>query len=480
MKKKAVVLGLFLSLIAFFSFKLLEIPRGLTLDEAAFGYNAALLAKTGRDENHRFMPLFVLSSSGTDWRQPVTQYYLAALFKLFGPSLFLLRFSSVLIVVGSVIGLYLLVRETVGKIGGLAAAVAMITTPLVMIQSHMALDNIMPIPFTLAWMWAVSRFLKDKSDKWIVMMGVSLGLSMYSYKGMRAIVPVWLLLSALTIFKVAKKQWLKKVSYLALSSGPFFLIIPWIESRYPGAMMGGAKAVFNNFYEFLAPYLSSFDISYWFVTGDLVSIHSTGLHGMYLLASAPWFFLGVFLAIKERERFFHFLLAVFFSGPLLFGLVGSVHRFSRLMMMIPIYSLFVGLAVSWAWSRSRTWKMILLGGALFATINFGDFLRYYWVTFPGITEIYTGVITYKEDLREIASISRENKTEPVLSEHVARSIGEGGKFFQIIYFGKILRTIGDNVPPKSGEVLLSAKDNLEDSDLISKPAQFKIFAPKVQ
>jgi hypothetical protein len=69
------------SLVAFiFSYRLLQVPLGLTADEGAFGLNAVLLSNTLRDENNRFLPFFVLSLNGTDWRQPVTQYYLAGFF----------------------------------------------------------------------------------------------------------------------------------------------------------------------------------------------------------------------------------------------------------------------------------------------------------------------------------------------------------------------------------------------------------------
>ena len=46
-----ILIGFFcLILWAFFSFRLLEVPPGITVDEAAFGYNAALISKTLKDE----------------------------------------------------------------------------------------------------------------------------------------------------------------------------------------------------------------------------------------------------------------------------------------------------------------------------------------------------------------------------------------------------------------------------------------------
>ena len=96
MVKTVKIVLVFILLCIFYSYRILQVPSGLTADEGAFAYNAVLLSRTLHDENGRFMPFFVLSLNGTDWRQPVTQYYLAALFKIFGASLFLLRFSQCL------------------------------------------------------------------------------------------------------------------------------------------------------------------------------------------------------------------------------------------------------------------------------------------------------------------------------------------------------------------------------------------------
>jgi len=85
MAKTIILWTVILTLLAgLFSFRILESPLGLTADEAAFAYNATLLSKTGLDENGRRLPVFVLSLGGTDWRQPVTQYYLTVFLNCLG------------------------------------------------------------------------------------------------------------------------------------------------------------------------------------------------------------------------------------------------------------------------------------------------------------------------------------------------------------------------------------------------------------
>ena len=67
-KKLIIFLVVVSGLLFLFTYKLTSVPRGITGDEASFGYNGILLARTLRDENGRRLPVFVLSLGGTDWR----------------------------------------------------------------------------------------------------------------------------------------------------------------------------------------------------------------------------------------------------------------------------------------------------------------------------------------------------------------------------------------------------------------------------
>src|SRR3989344_8173164 len=156
-----------------FSYKLTEIPNGLTVDEAAFGYNANLLANTLHDQNGRFLPIFVLSLNGRDWRQPVTQYFITGYFKLFGASVYNLRFTSVLIASLSVVLAFILGRIVFGLAGGLVSSILVLTTPIVMMHSHLGLDNIMPIPFVILWLIFLHLFEKKKDLKFLIFCALS-------------------------------------------------------------------------------------------------------------------------------------------------------------------------------------------------------------------------------------------------------------------------------------------------------------------
>lgn len=466
----AFLLGIGLILTSlFFSYRLLEVPRGLTSDEAAFGYNAALLAETGKDQNGRFMPLFVLSVEGKDWRQPVTQYYMAGFFKVFGASVFNLRFSSIIITLLSTVLLLVLASKLLGYKWALFSAFIFLTTPLVMIQSHMGLDNIMPIPFTMLWLLSVFLFSKTQKRRYLVFAAISLGINFYTYKAMRAAVPIWILISAGYIFIYyyrdswikAFKQSYKDIFVFLISLLPFFAIIPLIQQKYPGAIFSGQRPSFDSVYSVLYPYLSSFDLTFTYITGDLTMFHSTRMHGMMLLLSAPLFFAGLYYAIRNKG-FWLFILICYFTAPLLFGLVGSTHRASRLMMMIPLYCLLATLGTKSLWeNRPKIYfrpALIIIFSLMI--INYADFVNYYWNTYPKLTEnIFSDLGTYTSYEKFSEEAQARNLT-PYIDEDIYTGDGDSGHFFETIYFKNRTKRIQPNETLPPGSLLMTRRENV--------------------
>ncbi len=462
------VLGVALVLIAlFFSYRLLEVPRGLTSDEAAFGYNAALLAETGKDQNGRFMPLFVLSVEGKDWRQPVTQYYMTAFFKVFGPSVFNLRFSSIIITLLSTVLLLVLASKLLGYKWAMFSAFVFLTTPLVMIQSHMGLDNIMPVPFTMLWLLGIFLFSKTGKRRYLVLAAISLGINFYTYKAMRAAVPIWILLSVGYLFiydyrdswiKAFKKSY-KDIFVFLISLLPFFAVIPLIQQKYPGAIFAGQRPSFDSVYSVLYPYFSSFDLTFTYITGDSTMFHSTQMHGMMLLLSAPLFFTGLYYAIRNKG-FWLFIVICYFTAPLLFGLVGSSHRASRLMMMIPLYCLLATLGAKSLWeNRPKIYfRPTIVIISLLMIVNYADFVNYYWNTYPKITEnIFSDLGTYTS-YEKLAKEARDRNLTPYIDEDIYFGDGDSGHFFETIYFKTPARRIQSNETLPPGSLLMTRRE----------------------
>jgi len=451
---------LFLALLAFFfSYKNLDVPMGLTADETAMGYNAVLLSHSYHDENGRFLPFFVLSNDGKDWKQPVTQYYLALLFKIFSPSLFLLRFSSVIIVIICTVLLYKLLRQQEYSLGNsIFGLLIFLSTPLIMIQSHMGLDNIMPIPFILVWIYFLFKFQKSFKLKYLIVSALSLGITFYTYKGMRAIFPIWYFITILYLF-IPSKKYLSVFIFSAFAL-PFMLISPLINHIYPGSIFGGSKPQFDSIYNFIYPYLSSFDPTFLFIKGDETLYHSTGIHGMFLLSTMPLFLLGIYASITKNKNS-RFLLALFFLGPMLYGSVSSIHRASRLMCLIPLY---VVLSINGLILIKSIFKkyylLVLVFILILISVNYIDFLTYYYNTYAKLTQSVVG------DLKPYLSFEylKNESIKTKLTPYVAKDISN--PFYESIYFPNGITIIHEDNTPPSGSVLLSNRKVIKDMNNI--------------
>lgn len=459
-KNKKILIRILISIVfsillcLFFSYRLLEVPMGLTADETALGYNAILLERTGHDENGRFMPLFVLSNEGVDWKQPITQYYLVALFKIFKPSVFLLRFSSVLITLISSLLLFKFCQKIFNNKYAIIAFIVFLTTPLIMIQSHMGLDNIMPIPFTIIWIYGLFIYIKNKNIKYLILSALSLGINYYTYKGMRAVFPVWYCLSLLYIFKKPILKNFHQFFIFSLFSLPFFLISPILNHFYPGAIFGGSDPKIDNIYNFLYPYFSSFDPTFLFIKGDDLLFHSTGYHGFFLLASMPLFLMGIYKAIKTN-KFSRFILIVFFTSPILYGMVNSVHRASRLMCLIPFYSIICVYGFQQIEIISKKYKTIFISLIIIAfSLNYFDFLHYYWFDYAKLTQNFTGDLKYYLSYKELKEQSIKLNLTPFIAKN------SSNKFFDSIYFNPPKYIQEDLIPPL-GSILLTNREHVE-------------------
>lgn len=416
---KLKLLLIFVISLILFSFRITSIPRGLTIDEASFGYNAVLLSRTLHDENHRFLPVFVLSIDKQDWRQPITQYYITALFKLFEPSVFLLRFSTVIVASASVVLIYL--------IGGLVSSLLLIMTPVFFMHSHLALDNIMPIPFILVWLYSIYKYSENKKNLYLNLAGLAIGLGIYSYKGVRVFIPVWLLTSTFYIFIIGKY---KAVARYLLSILPFVIIIPYLEYKYAGAVLNNEKLVFNDLYQYLYRYFSYFDLSFLFGQGDTLLIHSTGKHGMYLVATLPFFIIGL-VKSWDKSLFYKFISITFFLGPILFGFFGLIHRASKIISEVPFYILISSFGATWLYEKYRKIFVIL---AVLVLLNFGSFICYYWFTYPDQTKNLFYDMNAGMEYKTLKELSDRYGYTPYVDASKVSEKFSSGDFVRSIYF----------------------------------------------
>lgn len=428
-------------LLIFFSYRLTKVPAGLTIDEASFGYNGILLSETLHDENDRFLPIFVLSIGGTDWRQPITQYFIAGVFRIFRASVFNLRFTSVIVAVVSILLAYKLGEMLMGKLGGILFAIFLATTPIVMIHAHLGLDNLMPLPFIFGWLIFLLKFREKTDYKFLMLSAISLGIGFYSYKGIRVFIPTWCVLTILYLFlssasrrkDIFSKTNIRKVLVFSLSILPFFAIIPLLEYKYAGAVLNRTSFEIKSIYNFISLYLSSFDPSFLFIKGDEMLHHSTGMHGMLLLASLPIFIIGL-TRVSKKDTFWKLIITSLLLGPLLYGFVGPAHRASRLISMVPMYVLISTLGAKWLIEKSRNTKIVFAVLSILVVVNYFDFVKHYWFAYADETRHSFYQLEAGDAYKALKEEAEGRGLTPIVHDLIAGEESEADRFLRSISF----------------------------------------------
>lgn len=232
----ALAIGSFLRL-----YQLSTVPNGLTWDEAAIGYNAYSILKTGRDEHGAFLP--VIFKSFGDYKPGAYIYLTVPSVAIFGLNEFAVRFPAALFGIFSIFGVYLLVnelfsRKTTDQPEIIAQIAALMTacSPWLVHFSHGAWETNVFVSCLLFGVYFFVRFVKDKSTAYPTLFLACVSLAMY--QGAKLLVPlVYLLLLAIYYkdFLSQSVQYLnlKRIIFLL----PFILFGCWI---YIGALFGSA------------------------------------------------------------------------------------------------------------------------------------------------------------------------------------------------------------------------------------------------
>lgn len=468
------ILGFFL-----YSYKLTEVPSGINGDEASIGYNAILVSETLRDENNRFLSFFILTLNGSDYKQPITFYTTTLIFKIFGPSFELLRLVSVLFTLLGLYLLFILTFEVFGLKIAVASAIIYLTTPIILIQSHLALENIAVIPFVTLWLIWLAKYQKLKNSKYLILASLTLSIGIFSYFGMRLIVPVYMLLTAFFIIYVntARSKAFRDLKVYFWGLTPLIILIFILRQIYPGALLGSTeKEISLNLEKYLYPYLSTFDPSFLFFFGDKILIHSTSRVGMFLLASFPLFLLGLIYSLKSRDKFIILVLLSFFLTPTLFGLVDSVHRASRLLALIPLYGFICAYGIGRFIKQFKKGAYLILIFFFLMFVNFYYFVFDYWFDYPGrVKELFADNLHIA--FQELSKNSKEHNLVPLVASGIYQKETGASRFFEKIYFKQNLETRAQNEDIPERAVILANDYDLETFAKLGYK-QIKLDIPK--
>lgn len=428
-KNWAIIMILLLAVVLRF-YSLATNPPHLTPDEAALGYNAYSILKTGRDEYGEFLPI-VFKSFG-DFKPGFYIYATVPFVAIFGLNEFSVRAVSATAGVIAVYLLFFVVRELFKSkkrdssqllstnyiLLAHFSALILAISPWHIHFSRGAWEVNLALTFALAGMYF---FLKtfDKS-KWLVLSAFFFGLSLITYQGAKMSVALVVVLLAILYWK---QVWRVNRKTLILSGVVGAIVsIPIIMSFFTGQT--GRLKVFSVFSyrrpeEYLEQHLNLAEVEFgsskyylyysevenmtrgiagrWFnhfstrfllFDGDWANPrHSSPDHGQLLLADIIFLVLGIGLLSKSwKNKGAKFILLWLILSPLPSALSrDQVHAVRSLNMVVPLtVAIAAGLTlfVAWMGRQGRLEKLgiIGVGGIYFVSLLY--FLDSYFVHQP--------------------------------------------------------------------------------------------------
>lgn len=220
-----------------------SVPPHLTPDEAALGYNAYSILKTGRDEHGTFFPI-VFKSFG-DYKPGLYVYLTVPFVALFGLNEFSTRAAGAIFGIIAIFLIYkivaLLFKEEKSKALPLISAALLALSPWHIQFSRGAWEVNVALTLTLA---GILFFLKSlKSEKFLPLSAAFFAFTLLAYQGAKLSTTIVVVLLIISFYRAFFKIKIKTL-FISLFVG-FFVSIPIIVSLFSGQT--GRLAVFSVF-----------------------------------------------------------------------------------------------------------------------------------------------------------------------------------------------------------------------------------------
>jgi 4-amino-4-deoxy-L-arabinose transferase-like glycosyltransferase len=463
------ILIILLAIVIRFS-QLTSVPPSLYWEEAALGYDAFSILKTGKDHHGHPFPVVAFESFG-DYKPSLYFYAIVPFIAVLNNPELAVRMPSATAGVLIVIGVGCIAFSLFKKNGTslekacLAQLLAMLVTAVSpwAIQFSRAGWEVNLATCLLLWGVYFGIFHETK-QKWLKLLAYFLlGLSMYTYHAARIIAP-FLALGVMLLdwqeqglpfgfdYKKLKKH--QNTIVRIFITGCFFLLLvaPLLvaaknketQQRFAETSIfaDGQQVILSNRYRelahniplsnlffhryvfatelFIANYLKHFDLSFLFVSGDQNLRHSIQFFGLLYPVEAFFLAAGFITLLQQKNKYTVVLLFWLLIGILPAALTKATPHALRILPTLPVFLVLVTLGIlrisDELLAQLKKKKILkiekfLIGGVvLLYLIQFSVFWRYYYFVYPKIAagEWQYG---YKQLISSIAQLRVQQPTQ---------------------------------------------------------------------
>lgn len=347
-KPVATLLWLLAPLIGIYVWRLGSAPVHLYNTEVMFGLQAHSIAWTARDVNGRLLPLyFQMRPIGDNvWFQPMLVYLTAPFVRVLPLSEWAIRLPTVMVGLIDVVLMYFVARQIFTRqVLALAAAALLALAPAHFMSSRFAMDYLYPVPFVLAWLLCLSRFLESGRLTLLFAATSFLGIGFFSYIAAVVMMPWYFIVTCAALLRERRQAGRVFLAAVAGFLWPFLPLVLWL-STHPtyGDTVGryGFVRTLRDGLHFFAItdriniYWSYLNPSYLFVTGGVDVMDSTRRIGVFLLPMAPLLLVGLNEIVNVRRQTMNLVLLIgFFTAPLAALIPAEAFAIDRELEVVP-------------------------------------------------------------------------------------------------------------------------------------------------
>ena len=396
-------------------------------DESQFALQAQAIAATGRDLSGRRLPVYFTEPEFPAGRDPVIIYATAAVLTLLPLSESSARLATALVGALNVVLMFLVARRIFkSDLLGVMAAILMALTPAHFIRSRLVLSPQYSIPFILAWLLWLARFVDRPEARTLAVAAAWLGLGVYTYLACMVMMPVYLLLTAWTAFRDRAPGW--RAAVLAGFLIPLVPMAIWYAThpeRYgqiiesyklystgPDAAAGAVRVAADDTLRSRVNLLwSFFSPDFLFLSGDSSLINSTRQIGFFPIAFAVLIPVGVYKLARDGGDMGKVILAGFVTAPLASVVSGAIEM-NRIMFAIPFGVLTAAFGASaMLGARQRWWRWAAVAVLLSVPLQFAGFYGDYMGRYRAESSFWFGG-NLRDALREVIRLE-EGQSRPV-------------------------------------------------------------------
>ena len=421
-----------------------QTPPSPDWDEAALGYNAYSVLKTGRDEYGTRFPLTLRSFD--DYKPPLYMYLTIPSVAVFGLNTWAVRLPSAIMGILAVLGTYFLVRELYKSYNNyknynhyiaLLSALLLAISPWHIQFSRIAFEANIGVTINI---WAVVCFLRGvKSKRWLSLSAFLFGLGFYAYHSERIFVPLLVLLLSWVYRKELlqqKRSVLMAVIVGVLTVAPLLTVFlnPTTITRLRGtsslADQTGLLArsvrkleedqrngnpwgvVFDNrrivwAKTVLDGYLSHYSFRWLFLTGDNARHHAPDM-GLLYLAELPFFLWGSFALAGSGGRAAKIVFGWFLIAPIAASPTTELPHAIRTLVFLPTFQIFTAVGLINFYNRYSNYKDYIFRFSVIALFAL-NVLYYLHMYFGHLNQEYSA--SWQYGYREAVEYAKTHKDQ---------------------------------------------------------------------